>query len=308
MLVFQQVEFSDPWKVFLSPRIRDLPEGGPRPLWEAFMKAFKFYLIVAMGKHKGMPIPVAVDLFMIGTAKMCQLRSKVEGVGEEHCTLIIRDRKIFVRDMASGYPTTLNGELVQPGEEWPMHPGDRLDVGPLEFMIQFSEKPLSGKDLEEWAARSLDVTSESEIWDEEADEFHKSTSASQAAASIIDRLQAAKGLVKGRLRVGRESGVTTIRFNDNQMVDEGEIAYIKKELCDNLNRNNLRVLLDCKNLRRMSSGGVKMLGEVNSWLKGWGSTMALCRVHPDLVPILTTLDLAQIPVFPDKSAALAARW
>lgn len=272
------------------------------------MKAFKFYLIVAKGKHKGMPIPITMDLFMIGTAKMCQLRSKVEGVGEEHCVLIIRDRKIFLRDMASGYTTTLNGELVPGGEEWPMHPGDRLEIGPLEFVIQFREQPLSGKDLEEWAARSLDVTVEGEIWDEEADEFHKSTSASQAAASIIDRLQAMKGMVKGRLRLGKESGVTTVRFNDNQMVDEGEIAFIKKELCDNLNRNNLRVLLDCKNLRRISTGGVKMLGEVYTWLKGWGSTMALCRVHADLLPILATLDLAQIPVFADKPAALAARW
>lgn len=272
------------------------------------MKAFKFYLIVAKGKHKGMPVPITVDLFMIGTAKMCQLRSKVEGVGEEHCSLVVRERRIFVRDMASGFPTTLNGELVPPGQEWPMHPGDKLDVGPLEFVVQFQEKALSGRDLEEWAARSLDVTTDQELFDEDADAFHKSTNASEAAASIIDQLQAMKGLVKGRLRIGREAGIITVRFNDTQMVDEGEIALIKKELCDNLSKNNLRVLLDCKNLRRVSSSGVKMLGEVYTWLKGWGSNMAMCRVRPELIPIFTTLDLARIPVFPDKKVAVDARW
>lgn len=268
----------------------------------------KFYLIVAKGKHKGMPIPIPADLFMIGTADMCQLRSKVEGVGGEHCALVVREKKIFLRDLASGNTTTLNGDLVPPGEEWPMHPGDRLEVGPLEFMIQFREKPLSGRDLEEWAARSLDVTTEHEYHDEEADAFHKSTSASEAAASIIDHLQARKGLVKGRLRIGKEAGITTVRFNDTQLVDEGEIALIKKELCDNLSRNNLRVLLDCKNVHRMSSGAVKMIGEVYSWLKAWGSSMAMCRVRRELLSIMVTLDLSQIPVFPDKESAVDARW
>lgn len=272
------------------------------------MKVLKFYLIVARGKHKGLPIAITADLFMIGTAKMCQLRSKREGVGEKHCSLVVRETKIFVRDMASGFPTTLNGELVPPGEEWPMHPGDKLDVGPLEFVIQFREKPLSGRDLEEWAARSLDVTSEQELFDEDADAFHQSTNASEAAASIIDQLQAAKGMVKGRLRIGKEAGVTTIRFNDTQMVAEGEIALIKKELCDNLSKNNLRVLLDCKNLRRVSSSGAKMIGEVYAWLKGWGSTMAMCRVRPELVPIFATLDLTEIPMFSDKKVAVDARW
>ena len=30
----------------------------------------KFYLIVAKGKHKGLPIDIKVDLFMIGSRKM----------------------------------------------------------------------------------------------------------------------------------------------------------------------------------------------------------------------------------------------
>src|SRR5260370_40954376 len=104
-----------------------------------------------------------------------------------------------------------------------------MEGGPLEFMIQFREKPLSGRDLEEWAAKCLDVTVEHELFDEEADEFHKSTTASAAAASIIDKLQAQRGLVMGRLRIGRESGVTTLRFNDTQLVAESEDALVKLE-------------------------------------------------------------------------------
>jgi hypothetical protein len=270
----------------------------------------KFYLIVAKGKHKGTPIPINADLFMIGRDKMCQLRSKLPEVGDKHCALVSRQRKVFIRDMHSGYPTMLNGNLVPPGEEWPTHKGDRIEVGPLEFKIDFSEKPLSQKDLEEWAAKSLDETSDRDLFDEEADAFHATTTASAAAASIIDKLQAQRGVVMGRLRIGRDAGVTTVRFNDRQLIDEGEIAMIKKELCEHLARANLRVLLDCKNVTRMSSTAVKMLGEFYKWLKPWGSTMAFCRVRAELHGIMQTVDptLAKLPLFRDKRAAVGERW
>jgi anti-anti-sigma regulatory factor len=268
----------------------------------------KFYLIVAKGKHKGTPIPINADLFMIGRDKMCQLRSKLPEVGGKHCALVSRDRKVFIRDLHSGHPTMLNGNLVPPGEEWPTHKGDRIEVGPLEFKIDFSEKPLSQKDLEEWAAKSLDETSDRDWYDEDAEAFPHNTSASDAAASIIDKLQAARGVVMGRLRIGREGGVTTVRFNDRQLIDEGEIGMIKKELCEHLSRPNLRVLLDCKNVTRMSTTAVKMLDEFHKWLKPWGSTMALCRVRPELQEIMHTMDLARVPLYRDKRTAVDERW
>jgi anti-anti-sigma regulatory factor len=271
-------------------------------------RTMKFYLIVARGKQKGLPIPITIDLFMIGSSEMCQLRSQQPGIGVEHCALLSRERKVFIRDLNSGEATTLNGNLVPPGEECPLHAGDRIEVGPLEFMVQFREKALSQRDLEEWAARCLDVTLEQELFDEDADEFHGSTTASSAAASIIDKLQAQRGLVMGRLRIGRDQGVTTVRFNDRQLVDESEVALVKKELCHYLGKPNLRVLLDFKNIRRLSTVGVQMIGDFYTWLKPWGSTLALCRVRKDLQLILRTMDLAKIPLYDDKHEAIAERW
>lgn len=267
----------------------------------------KFYLIVAKGKHKGMPIEIKVDLFLIGSKKICQLHSNKEGVGEEHCALVTRERKVFLRDLDSGAPTTLNGSLVPPGEEWPVHAGDRLEVGPLEFMIQFREKALSQRDLEEWAAKCLDVSSERELFQDIDDVFHEPTDASEAAAVIIDKLQAQRGLVMGRLRIGRDGNVTTVRFNDINIVEESEIALIKKELCEFLAQPNLRVLLDFKNVRRMATSAVNMLSEFCTWLRPWGSSLACCRVRSDLQPILVTMGL-DIPRFSDKRSAIDAKW
>jgi anti-anti-sigma regulatory factor len=273
----------------------------------------KFYLIVSKGKKQGMPIPITVDLFLMGSDKVCQLHSNKEGIGPQHCALVNREKKVFVRDLDSGNPTLVNGSMVPPGEEWPLHAGDRLQLGPLEFMIQMREKALSQRDLEEWALRCLDHNAEREFEDPDEEltspQRHKAVNAAQAAASILDHLQARRGLVKGRLRIGKDSGITIVRFNDRYLVEEAEIALVKKELTENLAHANLRVLLDCKNVRRMSTAAVTMIDELHVWLRPWGSKLALCRVRPELQDILPQLNLrAPIPHFPDKQTALSAKW
>jgi anti-anti-sigma regulatory factor len=273
--------------------------------------ALKFYLIVATGKKKGYPIPITVDLFLLGTEQMCQLRSQLAGIGAKHCAFVRREKKVFLRDLHSGEPTLLNGSLIPPGEEYACHAGDRINVGPLEFLLQFREKPLSQRDLEEWALKCLDKDSEQHVYEDE--DFRgvrqRTDTPAQAAAAILETLQAKRGFIRGRLRVGRDGNVTHIRFNDRYLVDVAEIALVKKELYDNLDRNNLRVLLDFKNVTRMSTAAVAMIDELLTWLKPWGSTLALCRVRPELQDILPRLNLHNtIPQFRDKKAALTARW
>jgi anti-anti-sigma regulatory factor len=269
----------------------------------------KFFLIVAKGKHKGMPIEIKVDLFMIGSAKMCQLRSQKPGVGAEHCALVMRDRKVFIRDMNSGHVTVVNGSAMPPSQEWPIHAGDRLEVGPLEFVVQMREKALSQRDTEEWALKCLDVSGAIATTYEalEDDEISRPSNAAQAAAAIIDRLQVQRGLVLGRLRIGIEQGITHVRLTDAQMIDDAEIALVKKELCDNLGRNNLRILIDFKNVKRMSSAAAKMFTEFYTWARNYGSTLALCRLRPDLKDMLSTMGLS-VPVFDTKSASVHERW
>jgi anti-anti-sigma regulatory factor len=278
-------------------------DWGPRTM--------KFYLIVASGKKKGMPIPINVDLFLMGSERMCQLRSSLEGIGAKHCALVTRGHKVFLHDLNSGEPTTLNGSVVPRGEEWACHAGDHIGVGPLEFVLQFREKPLSQRDLEEWALRCLDKDAEQSIYEDEellGVRQHLDTPA-QAAASILEMLQAKRGIVQGRLRIGRDGKITHIRFSDRYLVDEAEISLVKKELYENLSKGSLRVLLDFKNVKRMSTVAVQMVDELSSWLKPWGSTLALCRVRPELQGILPQLNLHNtIPHFADKKAALAAKW
>jgi anti-anti-sigma regulatory factor len=269
----------------------------------------KYYLIVAnKGKNQGLPIPIKVDLFLIGSDLMCQVRSAMPGIGTQHCAIVSRERKVFIRDLDSGYTTVVNGSPVPPGEEWPLHPKDWLKVGPLEFMVQFHERPLSQRDLEEWALRCLDVTSEQEIHDPDENINKDFVNAAEAAASILDKLQSKRGIIKGRLRIGRDGRITTVRFNDVYLVEEGEVGLAKKELFEVV-QPNLRVLLDCKNVRRMSSVAAEMIFEFYEKLTEVGSNLALCRVQPDLKSILYTYNvLGRVPYFDDKKMALASPW
>src|ERR1017187_463403 len=99
--------------------------------------SMKFYLIVAKGRKQGMPIPVKVDLFIVGSDKECQLRKP--SLGPKHCAFVTRNKKVFVRDMDSGRPTLVNGSVIPTGAEWPLHTGDRIAIETLEFLVEFRE-------------------------------------------------------------------------------------------------------------------------------------------------------------------------
>jgi anti-anti-sigma regulatory factor len=274
----------------------------------------KFYLIVAKGKKRGLPIPIEVDLFLIGAAKVCQLHAVHKNMGNQHCAFAVRGKKVFLRDLGSGKATIVNGEVLPASEEWPLHPGDRIIVGPLEFRINFHEKQLSQRDLEEWALKQLDedtgpkASALEEIEAVNSAEVDTEDPASVANA-IISRLNAQKGVLRGRLRISQESGVTLVRIQDIHLVDDAELVHLRKELHDNLAQPNLRVLLDFKNVRRMSTAAAETLAEMVSWLRRTGGSLAMCRLRPELQSMMQGMQsIYSFRLFPDKEAALKQRW
>ena len=274
----------------------------------------KFYLIVAKGKKQGMPIPIEIDLFQIGSGRACQLRADHENIAEEHCSLICRDRKVFICDLGSGESTIVNDEVMGSSEEWPLHAGDVIEVGPLKFMIQFREKALSQRDLEEWALKCLDSDSQRKMTAVERIESlttysDEAENASQVASAILDRMSAKRGVVHGRLRIARDGNITIVRINDIYLVEDAEIAHIKRELHDNLDHSNLRVLLDLKNVKRMSTAAVEMFGDLKIWLRNRGGRVAFCRMKSEIQEMIMGFpQLEGIKFFSDKPKAMTTNW
>ncbi len=273
----------------------------------------KFFLIVAKGKKQGMPIPVEIDLFLIGGGPVCQLRAAHEDIGEQHCAIVTRGRKVFVSDLDSGHPTFVNGEVLTPGVEWPLRPRDILEVGPLKFMVQYREKDLSQRDLEEWALSCLDqnVERKKEFDRTGGDDFHSQQyeAAASAAAAILDGLNAQRGVVKGRLRISREGTITIVRVNDVYLVEDAELALINHELHENLDSHNLRVLIDMKNVKRMSSQAAEMFANLRSWLRPKGTSLAFCRLRPEFETMLLSYPVTKdLQTFGEKSKAMTTKW
>jgi anti-anti-sigma regulatory factor len=274
----------------------------------------KFYLIVARGKRRGMPIPIEIDLFLIGSAAMCQLRAEHDDIGDQHCAFAVRGKKVFLRDLGSGKATMVNGEVMPGSEEWPLHKGDRIAVGPLEFRINFHEKQLSQRDLEEWALKQLDEDSGPKVSAlEELEAVNKADvdreDPAAVAGAIISRLNAQKGVLRGRLRISQDGTVTLVRIQDVYLVDDAELVHLRKELHDNLGHPNLRVLLDFKNVRRMSTAAAELFAETVDWLRRFGSSLAMCRLRPELSSMMQGMQsIYNFRIFTDKDTALKQRW
>lgn len=273
----------------------------------------KLYLIVAKGKHQGIPILVKVDLFLMGSEPLCQLRSRLPGIAPQHCAIVTRGHRAFVRDL--GGRTYVNNQLVPPETEWPLHKGDRLAVGPLEFLVEFHEKQLAQRDAEAWAQRSLNLNAVRDIQELEEGAAEEEiadgapANAAAAAAAILGKLQLHRGVVHGRLRIAAQDGVTIVRFDDCHLVEEAEVAYLKKELLDALKRPRQRVLLDFKHVRRMSSAAVEMVQDVCRRVRDHAGSVAFCRVRSEIRSVMNTLGTFHtVRYFDGKDAALAAAW
>jgi predicted component of type VI protein secretion system len=94
----------------------------------------KLSLIVAQGVHSGKVIPVAGNEFLIGRDPHCQLRPASPAVSKQHCSITVRDGKVFVKDIGSTNGTFVNEEQVAAERE--VVDNDKLKVGPLEFVLR----------------------------------------------------------------------------------------------------------------------------------------------------------------------------
>jgi pSer/pThr/pTyr-binding forkhead associated (FHA) protein len=94
-------------------------------------------LIVITGAQKGRHIPVTTPTFLIGRAKHCHLRPVRPDVGREHCALVLRGDRVFLRDCGSTNGTILNSRVLVQGEVQVID-GDVFEVGPLHFRVAVS--------------------------------------------------------------------------------------------------------------------------------------------------------------------------
>ena len=93
----------------------------------------KLELKVISGSRSGLTIPITIPQFMIGRAEDCQLKPKSELISRYHCAILSEPSYVAVRDLGSKNGVYVNGERI--GVEQELKNGDRLAIGPLEFLV-----------------------------------------------------------------------------------------------------------------------------------------------------------------------------
>jgi predicted component of type VI protein secretion system len=94
----------------------------------------KLNLVVAQGVHQGKTIPITVAEFRIGRDPDCQLRPASPSISKKHCSIIIREERVFLKDFGSTNGTFVNNEQV--AGECELKDGDYLKAGPLDFTVK----------------------------------------------------------------------------------------------------------------------------------------------------------------------------
>jgi predicted component of type VI protein secretion system len=94
----------------------------------------KIVLVVASGIHTGKEVAVPGNQLVIGRDEGCHLRPASPAISKKHCAVYAKDGQVYVRDMGSTNGTFVNDEQIT-GEQ-PVTGGEKLRVGPLDFVIK----------------------------------------------------------------------------------------------------------------------------------------------------------------------------
>jgi len=121
-------------------------------------------LVVSSGSRAGQAISINLPKFFIGRAEDCHLKPKSELISRYHCAILTEEGGyVAVRDMKSKNGVFVNGERVVGEKE--VKTGDKIVVGPLEFVFQISvsvqgEKKPKVESVKEAVARTVEVSSQ----------------------------------------------------------------------------------------------------------------------------------------------------
>jgi pSer/pThr/pTyr-binding forkhead associated (FHA) protein len=96
-----------------------------------------FTLSVVQGRPAGKSLIFPVGDYFIGRGAECHVRPDSDLVSRQHCLLRVTGQSAFLRDLGSRNGTLVNGVLL--GREQQLQNGDRVQLGPLVFEVQFDQ-------------------------------------------------------------------------------------------------------------------------------------------------------------------------
>lgn len=101
-------------------------------------------MVLSAGKAAGKALPINVAQFIIGRDPECNLRPASAMISKRHCTVIVKNGRVFMRDFESTNGTFVNDQQIKGEVE--IKDGDVLKVGPLSFKAVIEGQPAPVKE------------------------------------------------------------------------------------------------------------------------------------------------------------------
>ena len=106
-----------------------------------------FRLVVEKNGKRGKAVELRAATARVGRSHGNEIRIPSAEVSRRHCQLRVEDGLLKVEDLESVNGTYLNGDLLT--GEAVVRPGDRLDVGPVTFVVEYELTPEAVERLRE---------------------------------------------------------------------------------------------------------------------------------------------------------------
>ncbi len=115
------------------------------PLWHPFgMFAMAVKLVVEKNDGQvGHAIAIAAEETVVGRHRDCTLRVPSADVSRRHCILRLQEGVLKIEDLGSLNGTYVNGDRVLGSRD--LHPGDRVEVGPVVFAVEYEGVPVAAR-------------------------------------------------------------------------------------------------------------------------------------------------------------------
>ncbi len=295
-------------------------------------------IVATTGQAQGQSVEIRAAKFFIGRHDNCQLRPDIPDFAGIHALIEQREMRVFLRDFGAEGGTGINDRVLH-ARESEIHDGDLIQIGPMVLTLSMKPKGVEPPGMahapDGWpffqGTGHRDAPAPSKVGATVPPTHHSQPTAgpaNQPRAEPIAATSAVRPTAPGSApaphrpapgKPGTHRALTCTMVDDvlvativspdlNQEESVSPFRYELRSILDEEETPN-RMVIDLGNTRYLSSRAVGVILAHYQGLERKGATMRVCRVSPEIKPVLDQMRLSMlIDIFPTVEEAVQTPW
>ncbi|MFO0960992.1 MAG: FHA domain-containing protein [Isosphaeraceae bacterium] len=274
--------------VYLDKESTPAPEAETRPDAEADAPA----LWLGMQGPEPRSVLVADFPFDLGREPSCGLTIDHPMVSRRHARIERRDGILWLLDLGTTNGTRHNGRYLR-GRDIPLNDGDRIQIGPMAWIVAFGECP------DGWAPPAEDAILGWLRDDEEADDGYRV----EAEGATEERIELPSPDDDRAFKAESIEDVLIVTPLTSELDDEDAVGPLREGLLALFEGSHKphRLVINLDHVHSLSSRAIAMLLAHNLRLERAGGALRLCQPS---ARVLVLLEHVRVPALVNVHAAL----